>query len=54
MGGVWGVSEGLRRPEGKTLRLRMNSVLNGCTRRGPFLGNTLSVLGECGTMCAII
>lgn len=45
IGGVWGLAEGLRRPEGKTLRLRLNSVLNGCTRRGPFLANTAAVLG---------
>ena len=38
--------EGVRTPEGRTFRLRMNSILNGCTRRGPFLGNTLAVLGE--------
>lgn len=23
------------------------SVLNGCTRRGPFLGNSLGVVGKC-------
>lgn len=45
-GGTWGLWEGLRRPEGRTMRLRMNSVLNGCTRRGPFLGNTAAVLGK--------
>lgn len=46
MGGVWGLWEGVKTPEGRTVRLRMNSILNGCTRRGPFLGNTLAVLGE--------
>ena len=46
VGGVWGLWEGVKTPEGRTVRLRMNSVLNGCTRRGPFLGNTLAVLGE--------
>lgn len=45
-GGTWGLWEGLRRPEGRTTRLRMNSILNGCTRRGPFLGNTAAVLGK--------
>ncbi|XP_002158574.3 mitochondrial import inner membrane translocase subunit Tim23 isoform X1 [Hydra vulgaris] len=43
-GGVWGVMEGLRNPEGKTFKLRLNSLLNGCTRRGPFLGNNLAVV----------
>ena len=47
VGGVWGLYEGIKNPEGRTARLRMNSILNGCTRRGPFLGNTLAVLGEC-------
>ena len=46
IGGVWGLAEGLRRPEGSTIRLRLNSVLNGCTRRGPFLANTGAVLGR--------
>ena len=44
-GGVWGFVEGLRHPDGTTARLRINSVLNGVTRRGPFLGNSLGVLG---------
>ena len=46
VGGVWGLYEGLWRPDGKTVRLRMNAVLNGITRRGPFTGNSLGVLGE--------
>ena len=46
VGGVWGLWEGVKTPEGRTVRLRMNSILNGCTRRGPFFGNTLAVLGE--------
>ena len=45
-GGVWGAAEGLKHTEGRTYRLRMNSILNGCTRRGPFLGNNLAVLGK--------
>ncbi|KAK2557877.1 Mitochondrial import inner membrane translocase subunit tim23 [Acropora cervicornis] len=44
MGGTWGLYEGLRNPDGKTLKLRVNSVLNGCTRRGPSFGNSLGVL----------
>ncbi|KAL5506858.1 hypothetical protein EMCRGX_G008608 [Ephydatia muelleri] len=44
LGGVWGLAEGLKHSEARTYRLRMNSILNGCTRRGPFLGNNLAVL----------
>ncbi|XP_031548865.1 mitochondrial import inner membrane translocase subunit Tim23-like [Actinia tenebrosa] len=43
-GGSYGLYEGLRNPDGKTLKLRVNSVLNGCTRRGPFLANSLGIL----------
>lgn len=28
------------------MKLRINAILNGCTRRGSFLGNSLGVLGE--------
>lgn len=45
-GGVWGLAEGLKHSEGRTYRLRMNSILNGCARRGPFLSNNLAVLGK--------
>ena len=45
VGGVWGLKEGLFNPEGgKTYRMRANSLLNGLTRRGPFMANTLGVL----------
>ena len=44
IGGSWGFYEGLRNPDGKTMKLRINSVLNGCTRRGPFVANSLGVL----------
>jgi import inner membrane translocase subunit TIM23 len=44
IGGVWGLVEGVRSLDGKTGRLRVNSIVNGCTRRGPFLGNSLGVL----------
>ena len=47
IGGVWGLVEGVRSLDGKTGRLRVNSIVNGCTRRGPFLGNSLGVLGGC-------
>ena len=48
VGGVWGLKEGVTRPLGtrSNFRLRLNSVLNGCTRRGTLLGNSLGVLGE--------
>lgn len=44
VGGMWGFAEGLRNPDGSTFKLRLNSVLNGCTRRGPFLANSLGVI----------
>src|SRR6267154_3452056 len=47
LGGVWGVSEGARRPLAvSNTRLRINSVLNSVTRRGTFIGNSAGVLGE--------
>ena len=46
VGGTWGMLEGLRRPDGESTKLRINSLLNGCTRRGPFVGNSLGVIGE--------
>ena len=45
VGGTWGLWEGLRHPEGTSTRVRVTSVINGCTRRGPFLANTGAVLG---------
>ncbi|BEJ17547.1 hypothetical protein CspHIS471_0609480 [Cutaneotrichosporon sp. HIS471] len=46
IGGAWGLTEGLSRPLGAnpSMRLRLNSVLNSCTRRGTFTGNSLGVL----------
>ena len=45
MGGSWGMIEGLRRsPPNAPPRLRLNSVLNSVTRRGPFLGNSAGVI----------
>ena len=45
VGGAWGLIEGLRRsPPGAPPKLRLNSVLNGVTRRGPFLGNSAGVI----------
>ena len=37
LGGAWGLQEGLRRSAGQPPKLRLNSVLNAVTRRGPFL-----------------
>ena len=45
MGGTWGMIEGLRRsPASAPPKLRLNSVLNSMTRRGPFLGNGAGVI----------
>ena len=45
IGGTWGLVEGLRRsPASAPPRLRLNSVLNSVTRRGPFLGNSAGVI----------
>lgn len=47
LGGAWGVQEGLRRSAGQPPKLRMNSVLNAVTRRGPYLGNSAGVVAIC-------
>lgn len=50
IGGAWGLQEGLRRSFGQAPKLRLNSVLNAVTRRGPFLGNsagTISITYNC-------
>lgn len=44
LGGAWGMQEGLRRSSGQPPKLRLNSVLNAVTRRGPFLGNSAAVI----------
>ncbi|PKS12668.1 hypothetical protein jhhlp_000876 [Lomentospora prolificans] len=44
IGGAWGLQEGLRRSHGQPPKLRLNSVLNAVTRRGPFLGNSCGVI----------
>eukprot|EP00052_Salpingoeca_macrocollata_P004692 m.42973 g.42973 ORF g.42973 m.42973 type:complete len:222 (-) comp14388_c0_seq1:166-831(-) len=44
IGGTWGLYEGLRHADGVTARLRINTVLNGITKRGPFVGNAFGVL----------
>ncbi|KJR83263.1 mitochondrial import inner membrane translocase subunit tim23 [Sporothrix schenckii 1099-18] len=47
LGGAWGLQEGLRRSAGQPPKLRLNSVLNAVTRRGPFLGNSAGVVAIC-------
>lgn len=45
IGGVWGLAEGLNKtPSSAPSRLKLNSVLNAVTRRGPFLGNSAGVV----------
>ncbi|CCH41947.1 Mitochondrial import inner membrane translocase subunit TIM23 [Wickerhamomyces ciferrii] len=45
LGGSYGFFEGLRNiPANSPGRLRLNTVLNHVTKRGPFLGNTAGVL----------
>ncbi|GAW11120.1 hypothetical protein ANO14919_004600 [Xylariales sp. No.14919] len=44
VGGAWGLQEGLRKSAGQPPKLRLNSVLNSITRRGPFLGNSAGVV----------
>lgn len=44
-GGAWGMIEGLRKsPASAPPKLKLNSVLNSMTRRGPFLGNSAGVI----------
>jgi mitochondrial import inner membrane translocase subunit TIM23 len=45
IGGTWGLIEGLNKaPASAPPKLRLNSVLNSVTRRGPFLGNSAGVV----------
>ena len=45
IGGTWGMIEGIRRsPASAPPKLKLNSVLNSMTRRGPFLGNSAGVI----------
>lgn len=47
IGGAWGLQEGLRKSVNQPPKLRLNSVLNSVTRRGPFLGNSAGVVAIC-------
>ncbi|ORY80432.1 Tim17/Tim22/Tim23/Pmp24 family-domain-containing protein, partial [Protomyces lactucae-debilis] len=45
LGGAYGIIEGLRNSKpSDSFRLRLNTVLNSVTRRGPFLGNSGGVV----------
>jgi len=45
LGGAWGFAEGISRsPPNAPPKLKLNSILNGMTRRGPFLGNSAAVI----------
>ncbi|KAG6032789.1 hypothetical protein E4U41_007131 [Claviceps citrina] len=44
LGGAWGLKDGLQKSVGQPPKLRLNAVLNGMTRRGPFLGNSAGVV----------
>ena len=44
IGGAWGLQDGLRKSTGQPPKLRLNAILNGMTRRGPFLGNSAGVV----------
>lgn len=47
LGGARGLYEGLQKSAGEPPKLRLNSVLNTVTRRGPFLGNSAGVVAIC-------
>lgn len=44
IGGALGLQEGLNKSSGQPPKLRLNSVLNSITRRGPYLGNSAGVV----------
>lgn len=45
LGGIWGVTEGMKKElPVSSGKLRLNTVLNSVTRRGPFLGNSAGVI----------
>ena len=46
MGGAFGFYEGLRSSPSPALKIRLNTVLNSMTRRGPFIGNSAGVMGK--------
>ncbi|GBB92017.1 hypothetical protein RclHR1_19500003 [Rhizophagus clarus] len=42
-GGAWGLMEGLH-GHSPNIKLRLNTILNSVTRRGPFIGNSCGIL----------
>ncbi|EMR11095.1 hypothetical protein PNEG_00694 [Pneumocystis murina B123] len=45
IGGTWGIFEGLSKvSKAISIRVRINSILNAMTRRGPFLANSAGVI----------
>ncbi|KAG0196019.1 Mitochondrial import inner membrane translocase subunit tim23 [Mortierella sp. GBA30] len=44
LGGAFGLYEGLRSSPSPALKIRLNTVLNSMTRRGPFIGNSAGVM----------
>ena len=46
VGGAVGLKQGWQTAAGPIFRIRMNSVINGVTRTGGNLGNTLAVIGN--------
>ncbi|KAG0057762.1 Mitochondrial import inner membrane translocase subunit tim23 [Gryganskiella cystojenkinii] len=44
LGGAYGFYEGLRSSPSPAVKVRLNTVLNSMTRRGPFIGNSAGVL----------
>lgn len=44
-GGFYGFVKGLQHPNATTFKLKINSVLNMCTRYGPWGGNNSGVMG---------
>ncbi|KAG0329148.1 Mitochondrial import inner membrane translocase subunit tim23 [Dissophora globulifera] len=44
MGGAFGFYEGFRSSPSPAVKIRLNTVLNSMTRRGPFIGNSAGVL----------
>ena len=46
LGGVYGCVDGLRKAPHRRLRVVINSILNGASKRGALLGNSCGVAGE--------
>ncbi|KAF9181206.1 Mitochondrial import inner membrane translocase subunit tim23 [Haplosporangium sp. Z 767] len=44
LGGAFGFYEGLRSSPSPAFKIRLNTVLNSMTRRGPFIGNSAGVM----------